>query len=149
MGLDGGYHIAVRPKFYTEQFERVCPYYMAFGMTYEQFWDGDNEMPKMFRKAFEIKQREQDRQAWLQGAYVYHAVGALTPALKALSKGKAQPYVERPFGEESKPLDVEKPVKKEVRDGEKAKTWFEMWAINFNDKFDKGEIKTKDGDENG
>lgn len=118
---------------------------MAFGMTYEQFWDGDNEMPKMFRKAHEIKQREADQQAWLQGAYVYQAIGALAPALKAFAKGSAQPYIERPFGYEEKPLDIEAPIQtKEEKADEKARTWMEMWAISFNEKFDQ-----KGGDADG
>lgn len=135
----------MRPKFFTEQFERVCPYYIAFGMTYDEFWNGDNEMPKMFRKAHEIKQREADQQAWLQGAYIYEAIGALAPALKAFAKGNAKPYVERPFGYEEKPLDIETPIKsKEQQSDEKARTWMEMWAISFNEKFEK-----KGGDANG
>ena len=96
------YHIATRPKFYTEQFERVCPYYIAFGMTYEQFWDGDIEIATMYRKAHEIKLDEANSLAWLQGSYVYQAVGALAPVLKAFCKGKAQPYLKEPYGKSQK-----------------------------------------------
>lgn len=110
---------------------------MAFGMTYDEFWNGDTEIAKMFRKAYEIKQRELDKQAWLQGAYVYHAIGALAPALKAFAKGSAKPYIEHPFGYEEDPAPSASPAKaKERRSDEKARTWMEMWAISFNEKFD-------------
>lgn len=118
-------------------------------MTYEQFWDGDNEMPRMYRKAYEIKQREADQNAWLQGAYVYHAIGALAPALKAFAKGSVKPYLEKPFGYEEKPLDIERrEIKtKEQKSDKKARTWMEAWAINFNEKFDKNEKLTEKGDD--
>ena len=118
---------------------------MAFGMTYDEFWNGDVEMPKMFRKAHEIRQREIDQQAWLQGAYVYQAIGALAPVLKAFAKGNAKPYLEHPFGYEEKPMTAENPIKaKEQRSDDKARTIFEMWALSFNDKFDQ-----KGGDADG
>lgn len=111
---------------------------MSFGMTYDEFWNGDNEMPKMYRKAFEIRQREADHQAWLQGAYVYQAIGALAPALKAFAKGQVHPYLEHPFSHDLKPLDLEAPREtKEEKSDNKARTWLEMWAIGFNDRFEK------------
>ena len=111
---------------------------MAFGMTYDEFWNGDTEMPKMFRKAYEIKQKEYDQQAWIQGAYVYHAIGALAPILKAFAKGSAKPYLEHPFCYDERPLSDETPKQaKENRNDNKARTMFEMWALSFNDKFEK------------
>lgn len=150
MGRDDSYRIAARPKFYTKQFERVCPYYIAFGMTYDEFWNGDNEMPRMFRKAHEIRQLEADHQAWLQGAYVYQAIGALAPALKAFAKGSVKPYMDQPFGHDINPIDnkEEREKVKEEKNDESARSWMEMWAMNFNDKFDKNN-QEKGGDVNG
>lgn len=129
-----GYKITARPQFFTEQFERVCPYYIAFGMTYAEFWDGECEIAKAYRQAHEIKLREQNQFAWLQGAYVYQAVGALAPALKAFAKGQAQEYMKEPFAFETSKDD---PKPKEKQSDTKAKKWLEMWAISFNAKFDK------------
>ena len=111
---------------------------MSFGMTYDEFWNGDNEMPKMTRKAYEIKQKELDKQAWLQGAYVYHAISALAPALKAFAKGQAHKYVDHPFSFDASDYSSSKrSITKEQTSDESAKTWLEMWAISFNEKFDK------------
>lgn len=117
-------------------------------MSYEQFWDGDVEAAKAYRKAHEIRQKEFDQQAWVQGAYVYHAIGALAPVLKAFAKGNAKPYLEHPFGYEEMPLAKETVKSKEARSDEKALNWMEMWAISFNEKFDK-KLKEKGGDADG
>ena len=76
--------------------------------------------------------------AWVQGAYVYNAIGALAPALKAFAKGRAKPYLEHPFMNDAE-LDVPK-RKEESQSDEKARAWMEMWAINFNEKFDEKKL---------
>lgn len=60
----------------TEIFERDCPYYMALGMTYEQYWYGDVHMARAFYKADRIRQRRMNDEAWLYGAYVCKAIEA-------------------------------------------------------------------------
>lgn len=45
------------PRFaYTEKFYQVFPYYLAIGMTYEQFWEMDCNLVKYYRKAARIRQ---------------------------------------------------------------------------------------------
>ena len=122
---------------------------MAIGMTYDEFWNGDNEMPKMYRKAHQLKLREANQMAWLQGAYVYNAVGALAPALKAFSKAKPQEYLDSPFPFGEEPVDNGKPAEKpQKQNNEHARAWFEMWAANFNEKFenDDEQNETKGGE---
>lgn len=80
---------------FYKTFEKLCPYYMSIGMTYEQFWDGEAELPKYFREAHELRLREQNRMMYYQGAYVYSAVLALVPVLRPLSKAKEPaPYLD-------------------------------------------------------
>lgn len=71
---------------------------MSFGMSYADFWDGDCEMVKYYRKAREIQQEQENYHAWLQGLYVYRAVGALAPSMKAFSKAKPGSYLTEPIG---------------------------------------------------
>ena len=111
-------------------------------MTYEQFWDGDVDIAKMYRKAHEIKLKEDNNQAWLQGAYVYQAISALAPVLKAFAKGSAKPYLERPFGVEEAEVKT-----KEQKSDEKALSWMEAWAISFNEHFDKKKGGDSDGND--
>ena len=94
---DGGNN-AARLKSYSEIFERVCPQYMAYGMSYEEFWNGDNEAPKMYKLAYMERMRQQNQMAWIQGMYVYEAVLDVAPNLKAFSKAKRpQPFRDAPY----------------------------------------------------
>lgn len=81
-----------KPKSVVEVFDDQCSYYISIGMTYEQYWDGDPQMVRHYRKAEELKRRRDNYNAWLQGAYVYEAIRDLAPALNALSKRSPKPY---------------------------------------------------------
>ena len=87
------------PFAYTNQFNEVFPYYLAIGMTYEQFWEQDCELVKYYRKAMRIRQELSNQQAWLQGLYVYEAIADLTPILHAFAKkgSRPKPYPTKPF----------------------------------------------------
>ena len=78
-------------------FREACPTYMSFGMTYEEYWDGDVFAHKAYREAEKLKLQKQNQFAWLQGMYIYQAIGALSPALRAFSKGKVKPYMDEPI----------------------------------------------------
>ena len=80
-------------------FEEAFPYYLALGMTYEQFWEQDSDLVKYYRKAQEIRFEEQNRLAWLQGMYVYEAIADIAPILHAFAKKgtKARKYSEKPY----------------------------------------------------
>lgn len=67
-------------------------------MTYSEYWDGDNEAPRIFREAHELKLKQANFNLWLQGAYVYDAILACAPILRPLSKAKEpMPYRKRPI----------------------------------------------------
>lgn len=56
-----------------EFFELMCPVYMSWGMSYEEYWHGDVNLVKYYRKAHELKLREQNAHAHKQGMYIYEA----------------------------------------------------------------------------
>ncbi len=146
-GRAGGYRVAARPSLYSEEFEKVCPYYIAFGMSYDEFWNGDCEIAPMYRKAHEARMNEANTLAWLQGVYVYHAVGALAPTLKAFSKGRAQAYMKEPFGfqerEVGKEIAKAKERKEQKDSTNKARAILEMWSVNYNERWDKAQEEKK------
>lgn len=78
-------------------FEEQCPVYMSYGMSYADYWDGDNELPKYYRELAKIQVKERDYQAWLTGCYVYSALTRVYPLFNALSNDKLEPYLELPF----------------------------------------------------
>lgn len=88
---------------YTEIFEKHLPYYLSIGMTWEDFWQGDAEKAKFFRAADKIRRRRKNEEMWLQGRYIYEAVGALAPIIRFSTKPqKPLPYPAEPF-----PVDKE------------------------------------------
>lgn len=75
-------------------FEEVCPYYLQYGMTYDQFWHGDPWMVRAYRKKWRLELQAQNYNAWLQGLYFYDALS--TALANALSKQKHS-YIEEPI----------------------------------------------------
>lgn len=61
---------------YSELFERECPRYMSMGMTYKEYWEGDNDLPIFYRKKHEYDLQHMNEMAYLQGVYVAKAISA-------------------------------------------------------------------------
>ena len=106
---------------YSEIFDREFPKYLAMGMSLEQYWDGDNELPKFYREAYKIRLKDDNTRAWLYGLYTYRAVGALVPVMNAFAtRGtKAENYMSEPidlFGDmESEDIKYERQRDKMLR----------------------------------
>lgn len=83
----------------TELFEKNCPIYMSYGMTYNEFWYGSAYMVSFYRESYKLKLKQQDENNWMQGMYVYEALCKVSPVLHAFSKKgtKPLPYAEKPF----------------------------------------------------
>lgn len=82
-----------------EQFDKVLPYYISIGMPTSEFWDGDVELVKAYRKAWEYKQQQWNVQAYLNGVYTYQAIVRVAPVLHAFAKRgtKPIPYLDKPL----------------------------------------------------
>ena len=80
-------------------FEEVFPFYLSIGMTYEQFWEGQPSLVVFYRQADEMSRRRRNQEMWLQGRYIYNAIGSFAEILPAFPKkgAKVQPYIEEPF----------------------------------------------------
>lgn len=61
---------------YSELFKRECPRYMSMGMTYKEYWEGDNDLPIFYRKKHEYDLQHMNEMAYLQGVYVAKAISA-------------------------------------------------------------------------
>ena len=100
---------------YTERFKELFPYYLSIGMTPEQYWDGDPEWARAFRKADELRMERKNQELWLQGMYFYEAICDASPILQGFAKKgtKPHPYADKPYPinekqHERKKADVEK-----------------------------------------
>lgn len=83
----------------TKLFEKACPIYMSFGMSYHDFWYGPAFMTTFYKDAHKLRLRQQDENNWMLGMYVYEAILDCSPVLHAFSKKgtKPLPYAEKPY----------------------------------------------------
>lgn len=130
-GLDTKNKSKVESTPLTKLFEHECPYYMSYGMSYDEFWYGEPYLVKFYREAYKLKMRYDDVFEWKQGMYIYEALCDVSPILHAFSKKGAKPlqYRTRPMSEELKENKTEKEKEIEVKNEQlKARIFFENWA---------------------
>lgn len=115
----------------TKIFEELCPIYMGYGMSYDEYWHGDAYLTKFYRDAYEIQIKRKDEEFWMQGMYIYDALCRVSPILHAFSKSgtKPLPYPDKPYTVE---LDKQRNEEEEKRRIENARlvarVHFENWA---------------------
>ena len=128
----GGGAKSVAALSYTEMFYLHLPHYLAIGMPYHLFWDGDCRLTESFRRADEIKRKQKNQDLWLQGMYVYEAFCDASPLLHAFSKKpKPLPYPSEPYALTQKEID-ERREKTEQLNYEKGKAKIAAWAAKSN-----------------
>lgn len=88
---------AASPLSLMSVFEEACPIYMSFGMSYQDYWDGDVLAHRMYRKAKRERVLAENRMMWLQGMYFYEALLDAGRYIKAFSKSKPAPYPDKPY----------------------------------------------------
>ena len=119
---------------YYKRFEEAFPYYLSIGMTPEQYWDGDVELCKFYRKKAKIDLDRENQSLWLQGMYIYETLLRVAPAFNALSKKKPEKYMEKPYEfntdhQEEKPADQQE--KKLNENYDKLTAWMRSVNKNF------------------
>ena len=108
---------------------------MAYGMTPEQFWDGEPELVRYYRKAYEYRREMDNERDWILGMYFERAI------VNALNGRKAK-YPDKPF-----PLDTslsrERKRREQEQNERKVVDYFNAWAARVNAKFQKKQDKPK------
>ena len=128
----------------SKMFEELCPIYMGYGMSYDEYWYDDCYKAKYYRETYEIQIKHNDEQFWMQGMYIYDALCRVSPILHAFSKKGTKPlqYRSKPMLETSTDLQTEKEKAKakEIRQKNeqlKARIFFENWARRTAEHFNK------------
>ena len=114
---------------YTEMFYEAFPFYLSIGMSSDQYWNADCTFVKYYQEAHEVQQQRENRRLWLQGAYFYDALCAVSPVLHAFAKAgtKPEPYLKEPYPlAKEKQEDLEEKQRK--ADRQRAMAMFEVWA---------------------
>lgn len=114
---------------FSEYADELCGYYMALGVPEKEYWHGDPTHLKYYVKKHEIEIENKNYDAWLQGLYIYDAIGiALHNAFRKKGE-KAEKYREKPIritplteAEKEKNAEVER--QKIIADLTK---WGEAW----------------------
>ena len=68
--------------------------YMAYGMTYEQYWYGDPWMTRAYAQAYLLKRKIENENMWIMGAYVTNAFS--TVLANSFGKKKTD-YLKKPL----------------------------------------------------
>ena len=138
LSVDEGGEPKARSPFltYTEQFYEIFPYYLSIGMTEEQFWDGDSQLVKYYRRAEEIRIDRRNQELWLQGMYIYDALCDVSPLLHAMAKKgtKPHPYPAQPYSISEKQRKREE-EDRERKVAEKGKMFMERLMAQNNKQF--------------
>lgn len=124
----------------TQVFEELCPIYMGYGMSYDEFWHGEPWRAKFYREANDIQLKRKDEEFWIQGMYIYDALCRVSPILHAFSKSgtKPLPYPEKPYMATMDKYKTEEQKQQEVENERlKARLYFENWARETAKKFNK------------
>ena len=132
-----GQHGSTSSFTYTQKFYELFPYYLAIGMTYEQYWEGDCTLVKYYRQAEELRNEKRNQELWLQGAYIYEAICDVAPILQAFAKKgtKPTPYSDKPYPLNAKQVKHDE-EEKQRRLAEKGKRFMEAMAVSINRKFE-------------
>lgn len=87
---------AKEPKSLAEVFHEIFPSYLAMGMSYEEFWHGSPWLVRAYRKAHEMRIRNEEWARHRQGMYFMQA---LKVAMSGFSKdsGKKESYPMEPW----------------------------------------------------
>lgn len=114
---------------FTNIFEEVFPYYLAVGMSYEQFWYDPPELAIAYRRADEIKKRRVNEELWLAGIYTAEALASTVGNM--FSKGSKYQYPSEP-----KPITMSEVQERQEREQrarmEQIKARFTARALSLN-----------------
>lgn len=137
---DGFQRDAVPHLSHTEQFYQQLPFYLAIGMTWDQYWNEDCTLTRYYREAYELRRKERNHDLWLQGLYFYHALCDASPLFRFSTKPqKATPYIEEPFPLTQEDMEVKK-EREERQRYEKIKAKTEAWMVRNRPKEVKSDV---------
>lgn len=130
------------PYSFSEIFDIHLPQYLAMGMTVDEFYNQDCCLVRAFRKAHEIKKQQKNYELWLQGLYIYEAMGDMSPILVAFPGKNAKPieYPTEPYPITKKEM-VERKLRDERRKQEMMIAKMKAMTERFNAKFVNKEVE--------
>lgn len=111
---EGGSEESESPFLIVKLFDDCFPYYLSIGMTEEEYWDGNPNLVRAFRKAEDIRAHRRNTEMWLNGQYIYDTLCRMLPSLNMWKPKKPMAYVEEPY-----PLSKTEIKERKLRDEKK------------------------------
>ena len=118
------------PKTGAELFHEMFPFYLSIGMSPAEYWDGDPSLPRYFRKAYLLKQEQDNQKAWLQGLYFYNALSATMSQCFHEKGEEGTPYLSKPIDFSKKPAEEAAPVDEE-KEAKLADVWMNRMCRTY------------------
>ena len=112
-------------------FEKNCPIFMSYGMSYDEYWYKSPYRAKFYLEAHKLKTKRKDEELWMQGMYIYEALCDVSPILHAFSKKgtKPLPYSNRPYLDNVSAIQTQEQKEREKKNAQLiARLHFEKWA---------------------
>lgn len=81
---------------------------MSIGMSYDDFWNGDVTMVRAYRKAHELRRRQQNETLWMQGIYIRDALLSTVGNMFSSKSNAPNEYPKEPY-----PVTAEQVAEKE------------------------------------
>lgn len=113
-------------------FKEEFPHYLAMGMTPEEYWHGEADLPVHYRKAETIKRSKKNRELWLQGRYFYDAIVCAFSADAARENQSG--YLDEPYPTTHEEADERQRRLEKAqyeRDLAQMKAWTEAWNRHY------------------
>jgi len=61
---------------YAHYLDTICPYFMHYGMTWDEFWYGSIDRLHAYWQAHQFAVEQRNQELWLQGLYIRAAVAS-------------------------------------------------------------------------
>lgn len=85
------------PPSMSEIFKTLCPYYMMYGMSYDEYWYGDPWRMVDYKAAYELRNRRENQMMWIQGIYVVNALSVVIGNAFSKRGTPQKKYFEKPL----------------------------------------------------
>lgn len=77
------------------------PYYLAIGMSHDQYWLDEPWLAETYRKAHNMRIEMRNQELWLQGLYIHNAFSVVMAnfgkGLSGKKGGRAEQYIDKPL----------------------------------------------------
>jgi hypothetical protein len=114
-------------KSFAEWADELCPYYMALGVPYNDYWYGDYTMLPYYIKAHEMRNAQRNQELWMQGLYIHDAMSIVMSNAFRKKSDEIIPYPKEPYPITKEEAD-NRAESKRIEALQVAKAKFEAWS---------------------